>query len=768
MNEQAGADRASLPPLRFIVVNSVVTAIAMGVAAWGWWPVYRHDAFVSLAGWSIVLGAGLALVGLWRRWTVPVTAAATAALFVAVGVPLAVPARAVLGLLPSAEGLIDLLAGVALGWKQLVTVTLPVGDYEALLVPALVVLLPGSVLTLSIALRARARELAVLVPVGVFVAGAALGPERLEVPLAASIALLVVVLGWLAWFRWDRRRRAIRMLVPATTQRSTLPGARAVVAALLALALAAGAAVAVSGPLAPASSRTVVRSVIEQPFDPRDHVSPLSGFRAFWRAPAADGVLFEVRGLPDGATVRLATLDTWDGVVATVGSGAISSGSGSFTRVPGRLDPSAVSGERITLRVSIVGYQGVWVPTAGELVTADFGETAADAPGTALYYNDVTDTAAVAGGIGPGDSYTMRAVLPQQPSRAAFAGLSPGSASVPFAPPPPEELVARLERYVRGIDGPGARLVAALEGLAAEGYVSHGVGEREPPSRSGHSADRLARLFTEPRMIGDAEQYAVAAALMARQLGFPSRVVMGFAPTSHQVRGSDVTAWIEVHTAGHGWVAIDPNPPLRDIPEELPQEAAEVVRPETIVPPPVTEPDDVNRQESPESVQDEPATLDAALQALLAVLRVVGWVVLGIAVVVAPFVVVIAAKVRRRRLRRWAESPVERIVGGWRELEDALVDRGGTVEPAATRTETAALVGVGAALQVASVADRAAFAPEPPDELEADAVWRDVDEVTSSLDAGRTRWQRLRARVSLRSLGGASVAGMLRRPGRRS
>ena len=32
-------------------------------------------------------------------------------------------------------------------------------------------------------------------------------------------------------------------------------------------------------------------------------------------------------------------------------------------------------------------------------------------------------------------------------------------------------------------------------------------------------------------MIGDAEQYAVAAAIMVRQLGFPVRVVFGFAPT---------------------------------------------------------------------------------------------------------------------------------------------------------------------------------------------------------------------------------------------
>src|SRR5690606_25704383 len=99
--------------------------------------------------------------------------------------------------------------------------------------------------------------------------------------------------------------------------------------------------------------------------------------------------------------------------------------------------------------------------------------------------------------------------------------------AVPASPSPPEAVVSRLAEYTRGAEGAGARLVAALDGLARDGYISHGVGAEEPPSRSGHSAERVARLFTDARMIGDAEQYAVAAAIMARQLGFPARVVIG-------------------------------------------------------------------------------------------------------------------------------------------------------------------------------------------------------------------------------------------------
>jgi hypothetical protein len=42
-------------------------------------------------------------------------------------------------------------------------------------------------------------------------------------------------------------------------------------------------------------------------------------------------------------------------------------------------------------------------------------------------------------------------------------------------------------------------------------------------------------------------------------------------------------------------------------------------------------------------------------------------------------------------------------------------------------------------------------------------VWRAVDELQSTLDEGLTLWQRLRARVSVRSLGGYSVSRLFKR-----
>ena len=76
-------------------------------------------------------------------------------------------------------------------------------------------------------------------------------------------------------------------------------------------------------------------------------------------------------------------------------------------------------------------------------------------------------------------------------------------------------------------------------------------------------------------MVGDEEQYAAAMALMARRLGYPARVVMGFAPevredatSPSRCVGDDVTAWVEVPFEGVGWVSFRPTPDQIDVPQE--------------------------------------------------------------------------------------------------------------------------------------------------------------------------------------------------------
>ncbi|HEU4808588.1 MAG TPA: transglutaminase domain-containing protein, partial [Homoserinimonas sp.] len=175
------------------------------------------------------------------------------------------------------------------------------------------------------------------------------------------------------------------------------------------------------------------------------------------------------------------------------------------------------------------------------------------------------------------------------------------------------------------------------------------------------------------------------------------------------------------------------------------------------------EPDFDTEQVQPDSSQEDPELPNPVLAILLAIAQVMGLVLLGAAILMSPFLAVAVAKLRRRALRRRARSPITRISGGWQEFEDAVLDHGYNPPPMPTRTEVARTVGGTRSLVLASVADRAVFSPDTTEDAEAEKVWRAVDELREALGQGRTRWQRVKALVSVRSLGGYSVKSLFRR-----
>ncbi|MCP2031622.1 hypothetical protein L1277_001720 [Okibacterium sp. HSC-33S16] len=756
-------DRADA--IRYVLWNATFTILAVVVASALWWPIYQVGQFVLLAAVALALGVTIAALG--SRFRLPGVAVLgiTVGVYLIVGVPLAMPDAALFGVLPTWQGLVDLVQGTASSWKQLVTILLPVGTYQGLLIPPLVSILSITVITLSIALRTRRPELAVVWPMLLAVLGIAFGPAVGWQSVALGLAVPVVALIWLVWLGRSRHRArahshtdAIATVSPSRRERRRA-AVVSVVSASLILALAAcGGAVMAS--VSPATTeRQVIRSHIEQPFNPRSYPSPLSGFRSFHLPDAAGQEMLTVSGLPSEGRLRLATLDTYDGVVYTVGTEDVAAGSGTFVRVPYRLDQQA-SGQIVTLDVTIRGYSGIWLPGAGQLRQIDFDGPRAGALSSQYFYNDVTGTSAVVTGLTDGDSYQMEAVVAATPTLDELTEIRPGSASPSSTVDLPNVMTERLELYTEGITGAGERLVSMLDGLKNDGYISHGVGENEPTSLSGHGLDRITTLFTERPMIGDEEQYAVAAALMARQLGFPARVVMGFVPTADPasdtatVSSTDISAWIEVQSSDGTWLTVDTTPPLREIPEKELDEPTKVSRPQSVVQPPLEQSESDSEQiPADDSVDNDDEPLDPLLAALLLVAQVLGWTLLGLAVLASPFLAVMAAKARRRALRRSRRTPSERIRAGWQEFQDSAIDFGIEPPASATRREVARTVGGKRALALASVADRATFSTERPSDEDADRVWAAVDDLRSSLGRGRTRRQRLQAATSLRSLG---------------
>lgn len=824
--------RPERPGWTRLVVGVLAPLLATAVAFAAFWPVYQSVEFVRMAAVTLVTAGVLAVLGARFRWSPLLVAALTGVVVLVAGVPLAIPSEATAGgWLPTGPALLHLVEATALSWRQLVTIVTPVGAYQALLVPAFLLGLVTTVLSASLALRSRHPRLALVPPFLLLAAAIALGPSDVARAWTIGVGALLVLVSaiWVVvlpagstapgLLGSSRGQQDVGRAVSAPLIGHSVSRSRAVrlaitrvaaIAVVLAVALAGSTVLATT--LAPASDRDVIRAHVEQPFVPRDYPSPLAGFRSYLDPATRDETLLTVEGLPADARLRLATVDTYTGVVYAVGDAsngtgtgagtgnasgsgsdsgndvdgaavssssadaagsASASGSGVFTRVPYRLTPTA-TGTRVDLTVRVDRFSDVWVPDVGALEQLRFLGPRADALTDSFSYNAATGTAAVSAGLQPGDSYRLTAIIPPATDDVDVASLRPGTAALPEPAAVPDALTEWLTRTVAapasgtesapgpGSDTPGASLQRALDALASTGYVSHGIDPETPRSVSGHGIARLETLFTEQPMVGDQEQYATAAALIARQLGFPARVVLGFRPggpaagdTSGPVlvTGADIDAWVEIQDSSGRWVTIDPTPAVRDIPERAPDEPTPISKPQTVVPPPVVEDPEESTPAAPDSeVSDPPAEQPWWLAALRVVLTAAGWTLLVAAILAAPFLAVIAAKARRRHTRRRRGSADARIRAGWLEARDTAVDYGIDIPASATRREAAARIGSKTAVTLASVADRVSFSPDRPDDDDADKVWQGVDELRRRVAERHTRRERLRARIALTSL----------------
>lgn len=767
-------------------LNTLFFMVLMMLALSTLWPIYRHPRLFLIGGIALAAGCALALFtaarrrGFWAsRWLPP---ALLLVGYLVIGAGVVLPSHSLWGVLPTGESLLKLLRETALSWKRLLTVDAPVGAYQGLLIPPFLLLYFLGFGGLLLILRARrTAPLGVAAPLLVLIFGILAGVSRPLSPivglspnalLAAQGGLfLVIALVWLIWRERVRRGRATAIL--AATEGAPIVGtggargsARSVLAGALVVAVGLGAAAAAVAALPADTPRLVLRDSIEPPFDTREYAAPLSSFRAYFNEDRREERQFTVSGLPAGARIRVATLDTYDGVFYRAGYPEEPSDTGDFRRVPYRIDQPEVAGEtERSVEITIDGYRGVWLPTAGRLIAVDFYGDRSATLDNSFFYNRGGGTAAVRSGVAAGDSYRLDALLASPDDSADLSALRPGPGRMQQLDEVPPELRARVREWTAGVTGDGAKLAAVVAGLR-EGYISHG-GPGEVYSRSGHALDRMAQFLGGPRLIGDAEQYAVAAALLAEQLGFPARVVFGFLPSEEgTVTGEDVTAWTEVSTR-EGWVALDATPEWREVPEEDPLDPERVSHPLSIPPPPAPESDDSVVPYRPDGRELEEEREDSAWLATL--LTVLGYVALGLVVLLilaSPILATAGTKFWRRRARRRREDPRERIAAGWEEAVDLAVDRGAPRPGPATRREYALSLNREGFAELAREADRAIFDLDPVGPERAQAYWDGIAATRERWDRSLSRWARLRAWLSPRSLGKRRVraAGRRERP----
>ncbi|OMH31321.1 transglutaminase domain-containing protein [Tersicoccus sp. Bi-70] len=733
--------------------------------------------FVAVAG-AIVLGLAIAAAGArWRLGELWVVGLAVVAYLVA-GPALAAPAEAGAGVLPTLEAWRVLVFGVVQSWKDFLTVAPPVGVARGMLIVPFLCVYVGAIVAGTLAWRVRHAAWALLPVTAVLVAGAALGADTTALPVLRGVAVVLVAVAWLAWRLETGRRSAAATVTaagstPVSTPEPGLPGAvarlgrrRRLLGGVAVLTGAALLTALIAPVLAPAGDRAVVRDALVPPLDLHQYPSPLMSFRQYVK-DRKDDVLFTVQGLPKGERVRLAAMDAYNGVVYNVDDAS----SGAFAPVgdTGTLavaSPGAGDGRHASVRFTIDDFASPWLPASGRIRGAAFTGARGTGIGDSLFYNADAETALTTSGVQRGDSYSLDVEYPETYSHDQLAPLGFADVALPDPSNVPEAVASRAGDLA-GTETAAVDRVRSLEqGLAKYGYFSHGL-EGQTRSLSGHGAARIEGLLGAKTMVGDDEQYAVAMALMARNLGIPARVVMGFAPDWSAVKdptapvritGDDVHAWVEVKFERAGWVPFNPTPEENKEPLPPPKQPLAKPKPQVLQPPPPPqEPAEVPPESDPDALNTD-ENKENARQDWGPVLAIGLTVGIPLVVILTPLLVIAALKGRRYRRRRRDGAPVQRISGGWSEVLSLAADLGTRVPAGATRREHAATVAgafpfaAGGTTTLARRADAAVFAGGEPTEEQIAAYWSGVDASLAGIRGSVSRGRRWRARFSLRSL----------------
>ena len=674
-------------------------------------------------------------------------------------------------------------------YKYLISATPPVGT-DAMSLPAVWTMALWCALAASSAALSR-------------IAGFGVAPA---IPILVTFALSALLGTKDGWHAGLLGAAAIAVLLPWTAARCGWCRPRRWLASLLVLALALGAGLG-SCRLMP-HHRFVLRDHYEPPLIMRDTTSPLAGMRTFVKEHRNDTIL-TAYDLPAATPVRMAVMTCFDGNVWNVAGCADERGTATY-RVMGsgasdtakydtaksstaksstaKSDTTAystetgtASGNGTTVTFAIgKGLSGhSWLPVAG---TPSGITMQGRADRRNLFYSAETNAAIYPTGMEEGMVYTVGTMLRPIPKNTDIAAAVGAKTTVSSADSVPREIGALASGIAGGQTTGGAMALALSTWLHSEGWFSHGL-QGEHPSMAGHGSHRLLSMLQGSGMVGDGEQYASLMALMARELGLPSRVVLGVIPkdgngmlsstrakqidghTVTEFTGNDIEAWVEIELERFGWVPFFPTPKETKTPDEsqdLTPTSVEspLVRSSPSLVDPLREecdpPDQAQQRERNASASEKSRAWHAFLRIAGVVALCLGpvWLVgtaAGLALLYNAF-----------RMRRARRIPVPRLcmAAGWRMLVEHLRHTGLADVPLnRTRRMQASIIErqcpaiAGMVRQLADAADAAAFADAQATATDAVAYWRQLDQVRSAASASLTpahRWLALTTPLPLR------------------
>lgn len=611
----------------------------------------------------------------------------------------------------------------------------PMGPHDATLV----------VLLAAVALLVIATDLLFIAAASALWAGLPVAAGYLTTMVAldeptAAWSLVVVALGWgvlLASRTIDHERRWPRGLSRETGARLNV---RNFTALALGLGVAALTGALLAGTLVPTTGRDWARG------DGGDGTVQLTDpsiqLNENLRRPEERPVLSYTTTAPGGVLLRSSTLtkvdaDGWHQIDMSLQRG-----------FPNRIPGLETTEATVSTQISIGDFESSYLPAPYAPVSWDAaGEWNYDPVSLTVLSVDRQAGAAAVRNL----SYSVesRSSEPTAEQLAtAIAGTPPEGTVASEAPAEVPAQIAELAHQITA-DGQsdGERAVLLQNWLRDPERFSYDL---DAPEGTGYNA-LVGFLFTERR--GYCVHFAASMALMARQVGIPARVAIGFTTGTEQDDGSwlvtshNMHAWPELYFAGLGWVRFEPTasvgnePAWTDLPAPAEQSAPAPSPTPTAEASPSPQPGEQPPDDTP---TEQPETLPIDWRWLAGI----GGVLL----------MLLASGLLRaaQRARRLAEGPVEAKVGGaWRELQASAIDLGlGWPELTPRQLAGASWPGMDAdgrqALRrIALLVELRDYSPGLPDDV---SVAGDVAAVTDQWRASADRWTRLWTRLVPRSL----------------
>ncbi len=487
-----------------------------------------------------------------------------------------------------------------------------------------------------------------------------------------------------------------------------------------------------------------------------DTISPLVDIKDRLDGPNSRLELFTVSS-PRSAYWRLAALDTFDGEVWGINS--------KVQDVRAVLPQRDSSPDAFAQSYVIKALDQQFLPAAFSPKAIDL-DAARIVPESGTIISDSSTIV--------GKQYTVVSQAPVRPSLTDTGSWIPAPSNITdrYGVLPqnfPDSVAVAARQATEGASTPLERALALQEFFLANFRYSLDVPR-------GHNENAMQTFLTDKA--GFCEQFAGTYAAMARVVGLPSRVAVGFTQGTlepdglYHVSGRNAHAWPEVYLNGK-WVQFEPTP-AGDQPGQ-PQAGPDNGTTATTLPPtPTTAP--ASAQNNPGrggganglgDIKTTPGSSVASHHGSGS-----GWLAalaLGALLVAAAAAfptVVLVAKARRRRRRRSAVEPRTAVTGAWEEVLDRLDEAGIGRRPALTPLELADFapargVPARAAAPLRDLAGTytvATYSPREFDSTRAVEAWESLVAVEGVLEreAGwRRRWIR---RLDPRTLRTGSAA----------